>query len=357
MEHFARNLECRHKYILNYFGEKRDDYRCRERCDVCLSKDIKERDITLEAQKILSCIFRVPYPVGVSMIAKILSGSGSEKTMRFQSLSTFGIMKEKTQDEIKDLIDVLIDEEFIRREAGKYPTLTLNKKSQEVLLDKQKIVIKTREIQEIKRELNYETELFEFLKEWRRKTAEKENVSAYVVFSDKVLVDLSTYLPLTPDDLRKIPGIGEKNFEHYGKFLLAAINKYCQSKNISSRMEALARRKTKTRGSGFRSDSDTVSETHALYKNGLSIEEIAKKRELKIGTIATHISSLFVQKRIPFADLNKFVSPERIEIIKNAFAEIGSTEALRPIKDLLGDDFSYEEIRLVGAVITTEEKS
>ena len=357
MERFARSLECRHKYVLNYFGEERNDYRCRERCDVCLSKDIKERDITVEAQKILSCIFRVPYPVGVSTIAKILSGSASEKTARFQSLSTFGIMKEKTQDEIKDLIDVLIDEEFIKREAGKYPTLTLNKKSQEVLLGKRKIVIKTKEVREIKRELNYETELFEFLKEWRRKTAEKENVSAYVVFSDKVLVDLSTYLPLTSDDLKKISGIGEKNFEYYGKFLLAAINKYCQSKNIFSRMEALARRKAKIRGSGFKSDSDTVSETHALYKNGLSIEEIAKKRGLKIGTIATHISSLFVQKRIPLADLNKFVPSERVEIIKNAFTEIGSAEALRPIKDLLGDDFSYEEIRLVGAVTAAEEKS
>ena len=122
-------------------------------------------------------------------------------------------------------------------------------------------------------------------------------------------------------------------------------------------MEALARRKAKIRGSGFKSDSDTVSETHALYKNGLSIEEIAKKRGLKIGTIATHISSLFVQKRIPLADLNKFVPSERVEIIKNAFTEIGSAEALRPIKDLLGDDFSYEEIRLVGAVTAAEEKS
>jgi len=354
-ERFARGLECRHKHILNYFGEERGEYRCREKCDVCLSCDIKENDITTEAQKVLSCVFRVSYPVGVSTITKILSGSGSEKTARFQALSTFGIMKEKTQDDIKNLIDTLIDREFIKREAGKYPTLTLNKKSQEILLGKQKVIVKTREVREIERELNYETELFEFLKEWRRKMAEQESVSPYVIFSDKILVDLSAYLPLTQDDLRKIPGIGEKDFERYGKFLLATINKYCCSKNISSRMNILERRKARKRKSEFASDSDTISETHALYKKGLSIKEIAQKRGLVTGTIAGHIGSLLVQKRIPLADLNKFVSPERVKTIKNAFAKIGSTEALRPVKDLLGDDFSYDEIRLTKAVMAVEE--
>ena len=354
MERFARNLECRHKYILNYFGEEKDGYRCSKRCDICLSCDIKENDITTEAQKILSCIFRVPYPVGVSTIAQILSGSKSEKAARFQRLSTFGIMGEKTQDEIKDLIDTLIDQEFIKREAGKYPTLRLNKKSQAVLLGKQEIIIKVKEVQELKRELNYELELFEFLKEWRRKTAEKENISPYVIFSDRVLIDLSAYLPPTSDDLRKIPGIGEKNFGQYGKFLLAAISKYCQSKNISSRMEALARRKARAHKSGFTSDSDTLSETYALYKSGLSIEKIAKKRGMAISTITTHISNLFAQKRIPSSDLNKFVPPDRVEIIKNAFAKIGSFEAMRPVKDLLGDDFSYDEIGLTRAVIAED---
>ena len=265
-------------------------------------------------------------------------------------------MKEKTQDDIKDLIDILIDKEFIKRESGKYPTLTLNKKSQEIFLNKQKVVVKTREVQEIERELNYETELFEFLKEWRRKTAEKESVSPDVIFSDKVLVDLSAYLPLTADDLRKIPGIGEKNFERYGKFFLAAISRYCQSKNISSRMNILERRKAKIRRGGFKSDSDTLSETCALYKNGLSIEEIAERRKMVPSTIATHISNLFAQKRIPSSDLDKFVSPERVEIIKSAFAEIGSFEALSPVKDLLGNDFSYDEIRLARAAMMADEK-
>lgn len=355
IERFARSLECRHKQILNYFGEEREGYHCREKCDVCLSRDIKENDLTTEAQKVLSCVFRVPYPVGVSTIAHILSGSNSEKTTRFRNLSTYGIMSEKTQDEIKNIIDLLIDQEFVKRETGKYPTLRLNKKSQEVLLGKQKVIIKTRAVQEVQRELNYELELFEFLKEWRRKKATEENVSPDVIFSDRVLVDLSTYLPLLPDDLKKISGIGEKNFAQYGEFLLATVSKYCQSKNISSRMGMLARKKAKIRQGGFNSNSDTLSETYALYKNGLGVEEIAQKRGMVASTIATHISNLFAQKRIPLADLDKFVSPERVEIIKNAFIEIGGVEALSPIKDLLGTDFSYDEIKLVRAVMMTEE--
>ncbi|MEA1936796.1 MAG: DNA helicase RecQ, partial [Patescibacteria group bacterium] len=356
VERFARGLECRHKYILSYFGEEREKYRCREKCDVCLAHDIKENDLTTETQKVLSCVFRVPYPVGVSTIAQILSGSSSERAIKFKALSTYGIMGEKTQEEIKNLIDLLIDQEFVKRETGKYPTLCLNKKSHKVLLGKQKVIVKIREVQEIERELNYEFELFDFLKEWRKKKAEEENVSPYIIFSDRVLIEIATYLPLLPDDLRKISGIGEKNFAQYGKFLLVATNRYCQSKNVSSRMGALARKKAKIRQGGFNSDSDTVSETCALYKNGLSLEEIAKKRGLKTGTIATHLGSLFAQKRIPVSDLSKFVSAEKIGIIKNAFAKEGSAEALRPIKDLLGDDFSYEEIGLVRAVIVVEEE-
>ena len=119
-------------------------------------------------------------------------------------------------------------------------------------------------------------------------------------------------------------------------------------------MEALARRKARAHKSGFTSDSDTLSETHALYKNGLSIEKIAEKRGMAISTITTHISNLFAQKRIPSSDLNKFVSPDRVEIIKNAFAKIGSFEAMRPVKDLLGDDFSYDEIGLTRAVLAED---
>jgi len=351
IERFARSLECRHKYILNYFGEKRDDYLCQKKCDICLSYNIKEQDITIEAQKILSCVFRVPYPIGASAITRILSGSRSEKTERFQALSTFGIMKEKTQDEIKNLIDTLIDRELIRRETGKYPTLTLNKKSQEILLGKQKVIIKTKEVQEIKRELNYETELFEFLKQWRREIAKQDNVSAYVILSDKVLVDLSAYLPLTPNDLRKISGIGEKNFERYGEFLLSTINRYCQDKNISSQMEALASKKFRAYRGGYKSDSDTLAVTHALYKSGLDINGIAQRRKLSSNTITTHIIDLVVKKRIPYTDINKFIAPDRMKIIRDAFIKIGSTEALRPAKDVLGDDFSYEEIKLVRATI------
>ncbi len=356
MEKFARNLECRHKYILNYFGENRSDYHCKEKCDICLSCDIKEQDITIEAQKILSCIYRVPYPVGVSSITKILSGSASEKTERFKALSTFGIMKEKTQDEIKSLIDTLIDMEFIRKEKGKYPTVVLNKKSQDVLLGKQKVIIRTKEVHEIEHELDYEKDLFELLKQWRKKTAEQEGVSSYIIFSDKVLIDLATYLPLTQNDLRRISGIGEKNFERYGEFLLSAINRYCRDKNISSRMEKLAIRKIRNYRGGYKSDSDTISVTHSLYKSGLSVEEIAKRRGLSFNTIFTHINDLFSRKRIPISDLNKFVPSDRAEIIKDAFNKTGSIEALSPVKNLLGDDFSYDEIKLVRATLMAMSK-
>ncbi|MFH1611714.1 MAG: DNA helicase RecQ [bacterium] len=359
MERFVRDCECRHKYILNYFGEERSGYQCLKKCDICLSGKIEETDITIEAQKILSCIFRVPYPVGVLTIAQILNGSNAKRTTRFQNLSTFGIMKDKTQDEIKDIVDALIDKELVNRESGKYPTLTLNKNSWKILTQNQKVIIKTKEVQEIKQEIDHEIELFELLKQWRRETANKENVPSFVIFSDKVLTDLSTYLPFTEKDLKKIPGIGEKKFEQYGSSLLTIINQFCQSKNIPSQIESLKKIRIPKTKTGYQTTSDTLSETYAFYQRGLSIEQIAQKRELKADTIATHIAELFIQKRVPTTELTKFISPKKIQNIKRAFKKIGGnpqSQQLRPIKDILPPDYTYSQIRLTQSVLIAEKK-
>ena len=362
MEKFARDCGCRHKYILTYFGEERSGYQCLKKCDICLSGKIKETDITINAQKILSCVYRVPYPVGVLTIAQILKGSTAKKTAKFQNLSTFGIMKEKTQDEIKDIIDNLIDEKLVNRETGKYPTLTLNKNSWKVLTQGQKVVIKTREVQEVKREFNYETELFELLKQWRRETAEKEGIPSFVIFSDKVLADLAAYLPQSPDDLKKISGIGEMKFAQYGNFLLKTINQYCQTKNFPSKMKSLPKKTfggstsaNRKFGGSTSENSNTLSETFALYQKGLNIEQIAQKRGLKTDTISSYIGELIIQKRIPASALTQLISTSRVKKIKDALAKAKPPKFLTQTKNLLPPDYTYQEIRLTQTAMAAEK--
>ena len=352
---FVRSLECRHNYILHYFDEERKDYTCKKRCDVCLSKDIERRDITVDAQKILSNIYRISYPVGISTHAQILAGSGSKKSAKYKNLSTFGIMQEKSQDEIRDLISTLVDQGFIWQEAGKYPVLHLDKKASKILLGKEEVIVKLRKVQEIEKEIKYQVELFEFLREWRRKQAIREEVPPYVILSDPVLVDLATYLPTTKQGLEQIPGIGEKKLARYGNFLLIVISRYCKSRGVSSRMKLLAARRERKRIRRFTQGSDTIAETHIFYKKGMDIKQIAKKRELTERTILKHICELIKEKRIPKEDLQRFVPPKRAQKIRKVFEDIGDIEKLKPAKDILGDNFSYDEIDLVRAVMIVEK--
>ncbi|MBU4332499.1 DNA helicase RecQ [Patescibacteria group bacterium] len=352
MVRFARSLECRHNYVLDYFGEKKEGYKCGDKCDICLSYEIKEYDITLAAQKILSCVYRVRYPVGVSTIAQILAGSESERITKFRGLSTYGLMKDKTQEELKDLIDVLIDQGLIQREPGQYPVLHLTPEAKSVFSGGQKVMLKVKESREVEQELDYEVELFGLLRNWRRVRSAQEGVPPYIIFSDKVLVDLAAYLPLVFDDLGRVPGIGYKKIEQYGNDILGLIKKYCQNKGLSSRISELMSWEGAPVRRSYARGSDTVSETLALYKTGLGIKEIAEKRGLASSTIGGHIEQLFLDGRIPRVDLRRFVSAEREPVIREAFAKAGSTAALSPVKEMLGEDYSYDEIRLVRAIIS-----
>lgn len=344
---FVRSLRCRHSHVLDYFGEKREDFKCQDKCDICLSFEIKEYDITLSAQKILSCIYRVRYPVGISTIAQILAGSERERVIKFKGLSTYGLLKEKTQDEIKDLITTLIEQGLIQQKTGQYPVLHLDKKARFVFRNEKKVIMKVKESKEVEQELGYEQELFELLRRWRRQKASQEGVPPYIIFSDKVLVDLAAYLPLTFDDLGQVPGIGYKKMGQYGNEILRFVKRYCENKGLSSRMSELMAWDGEPRKRGFRRDSDTLNETFYFYKMGLGIFEIARRRSLAPSTIGGHIEELLKDGRVPKEDLKRFVSKEHEQAIREAFNKAGSNRALSPVKELLGDDYSYDEIRLV----------
>lgn len=354
---FARDLKCRHKQILEYFGESRDDYRC-ERCDVCLSKDIEEKDITIEAQKVLSCIAKIDPKLGISGISMILTGSGSQKVAKFQHLSTYGIMQEKTQDEVKDLIGNLIDLKLIIQSSGQYPVLNLGPDAKKVLLGQQKVIIKLREIEQKAEDIEYETELFIELKHWRKQQSDIEKVPPYIIFSDKVLIDLSRYLPTNIEQVKKIPGIGSIKLERYGQDVSKIISNYCQEKNLESKIDELPnRRERRKKKKKYSHGSDTISETLHFYNQGLNLDQIAQKRELAIGTIGSHVEELIRQKKVPADDIKKFIPDERIKKIAKAFEQIGDLEKLSPIKQILPEDYEYFEIGLVRSVLELKSKN
>ncbi|MDD3840460.1 MAG: DNA helicase RecQ [Clostridia bacterium] len=218
---------CLRKYILQYFGEKDVPDNC-SNCSIC-NDDAEIVDITINAQKIFSCIVRAGGNFGATVIAQVLKGSKSKriKSLGLNNLSTYGIMKGYTLKEIKDMINMLIADDYIYAETGEYPVLKLRSKSLPVLKGKNKVL---RRIAVKREDLQPEEELFQMLREVRRNLAQREKVPPYIIFSDSTLKEMSAYMPQDRHSLLDIRGVGEVKLERYGEYFLAAIKKYKQEK-------------------------------------------------------------------------------------------------------------------------------
>ena len=214
---FCESKECLRAFILKYFGEENVREYCNN-CSNCLNSD-ELRDYTIEAQKILSCVYRTRERYGVAVLIDVLRGMIGPKIIndKLNELTTYGIMKEYSSKFIRDLIKALIDFGYVNLKEGTYSMLQLNEKSYSILKSKQRVMLK----------LSYENEekvinsdLFNKLRIWRRDTAIKEGVKPYIIFSDATLIELCNKLPKTEQELLEIRGMGEKKFNKYGEDLL-----------------------------------------------------------------------------------------------------------------------------------------
>jgi ATP-dependent DNA helicase RecQ len=223
---------------------------------------------------------------------------------------------------------------------------------------------------------NVNGELFEILRDLRKTLADKESLPPYVIFPDTTLKEMSVYYPGSLESLANISGVGEVKLQKYGDKFLKTIALYCgengiEPKEIASKYQIGKRRSSFRHGlryfepfgltHGGRLDSEsrrisgrsfengsTVKETLKLYEQGLTLEEMAKRRSFAVSTIVSHLEKLILSGKD--IDINRFVSSEDQKQIERAINEVGP-EMLNPIKAQLGDKFSYEQIKLVRAKI------
>ena len=214
---FCESNECLRAFILKYFGEENFRDYC-SNCSNCLSND-ELRDYTIEAQKILSCVYRTRERYGIAVLIDVLRGMVGPKIIndRLNQLSTYGIMKDYSSKFIRDLIKTLIDFGYVNLKEGTYSMLKLNEKSYNILKSKQKVMLK---ISSENEEKVINSELFNKLRSWRKDTAIREGIKPYIIFSDATLIELCNKLPKNEDELLEIRGMGEKKFEKYGEELL-----------------------------------------------------------------------------------------------------------------------------------------
>ena len=219
---FCESKECLRSFILKYFGEGNVREYCTN-CSNCLNND-ELRDYTIEAQKVLSCVYRTKERYGISVLIDILRGMTGPKIIndKLNELTTYGIMKDYSSKFIRDFIKILIEYGYVSLKDGTYSMLKLNEKSYKILKSQLKVMLKLTSESE---EKVINSELFNRLRGWRREMAIKEGVKPYIIFSDATFIELCNKNPKNEDELLDIRGMGEKKFKKYGCDLLNLLNK------------------------------------------------------------------------------------------------------------------------------------
>jgi ATP-dependent DNA helicase RecQ len=352
MGDFGDLKTCRRKFLLKYFDEELTED-CGH-CDNC-NTVFEKFDGTIIAQKALSAVARTDQRFGLTYLIDFLRGSKS-KTIRLEhlNLKTYGVGADISKNNWFDYFKDLIAQGYLAQTEGQYPTIVLTEKSLDVLKGEQKVeLFKVIEKEDKKSSLvssvshPYIKELFDELKKLRTDFARGENVPPYVIFSDATLIEMATYLPQDTSEMLKISGVGDVKMDKYGADFLQIIADYCDINNHDSRIDLKTpKREPKKRTKRNASGEDTYTISLNMFKDGNSIEEIARARELAVGTIETHLVRFIPTGEVK---LNEFVPEEKIETIRNAIIELDASQGISPIKEFLGEDYSYGEIRAVVA--------
>ena len=345
MAAFCETRQCRRKYLLNYFDEPAANF-CGS-CDVCLSKEEKV-DATIEAQKLLSAVTRLQERFGINYVIDFLRGSSTTKT-EHQLIKTFGIGKDISKDQWKMYVKDMLQLGYLLQSDTEYPVLQLNETSRQILKGEMQVMLVksvsvNREIiqkNSIAEPVN--PDLFKKLKAIRYDLSKEENVAAFQIFSDATLVELATYLPLTNTDLAKISGFGDIKLARYGNQFLDAIIDYCRANNLTTKIDSKAPKRQR-KNPAVEKLTDTKKQSLQLYQLGRSIAAIALERGLSTGTIEGHLAHFIFSGEL---NINELVNAEKLKIIADAIEANNNSLAIAPIKQKLGDGYSYGEITAV----------
>lgn len=237
---YCYTTRCLRSAMLDYFGEVHEDKPCGT-CSSC-TDDRELIDITVDAQKIFSCIHRMRERFGVSMVASVLKGSRAKKVLEygFDRLPTYGVMSSRTEKEIAETINVLISEGLLALSEGQYPVVKLQSAAAEVLRGQREVMqrvprpSKTSAGQRSGRKRDTSPSavnetVFEQLRLIRRELASREHVPSYIIFNDATLREMSVVCPQSEDEMLNVKGVGEVKFRKYGKPFLDFFLKQSES--------------------------------------------------------------------------------------------------------------------------------
>ncbi|SHL08916.1 ATP-dependent DNA helicase RecQ [Selenomonas ruminantium] len=221
MVDYCHTPECLRHFIISYFGDTSADMTCGN-CGNCKA-GLEKTDVTIDAQKVFSCVYRMHERFGLTLVAQVLKGSNDKrvKELKFDKLSTFGLMKERTLADIKLLIQRFIATDYLGLTESKFPVVTLKPAAYPVLKGQEKVYQAVPKPEVEKKPAT--PELFDHLRHLRKEIAIREHIPPYMVFSDATLRDMCQVQPATLDEMLDVKGIGEMKLQKYGQEFLDCI--------------------------------------------------------------------------------------------------------------------------------------
>ncbi|HEX7150198.1 MAG TPA: DNA helicase RecQ [Thermoanaerobaculia bacterium] len=355
MNRFCMAGVCRHRALVEHFGGAWELERC-DACDLCLGELETVADSLLIAQKILSCVVRVGQSFGAAHVAGVLRGERSARILERQhdALSTFGLLKEHGSQELRAWMAQLVACGALVQDGGTRPFLRLGPAARAILRGESEVrLLQTTRTAIVDGEDEWngvDRELFEALREWRRATAAARDVAPFTILGDTTLRDLAAARPSSLERLRGIGGIGEIRLRDFGADLLRILDEHCTARTLGRDVPLL----TRAPRARTRTPKTTAAKTESLrlLQQGTSIDEVMERTGRARSTVFNDLSELIEEHRYQ-PSLRLWMSEETETTIRHAIAQAG-LERLRPIRELTGEDVSYEDIRIVVATMRAQ---
>lgn len=349
---YAEFTGCRRQPLLQYFGQEYREENC-NMCDNCRGGGEEAvQDVTVQAQKFISCVKRTGEIFGALHIADVLRGSKNQKIRRFghDRLSTYDIGAELTKKQWIHLSKQLVRRGYLRRDEEQ-GSLRVLAQAQGILSGAEpfvaQIIADDERPRSSKRAIDfgdYDRDLFDELRKFRKNLAEQANLPPYVVFSDKSLVDMAATFPQTEDAFLMIHGVGAEKNKKYGKIFRDVIKRHClargiEQKSLAHRQLKKLKRKTKPR---------KHMQIGEAFNQELTLEQLATENRVQIQTVIQHLLAFVddghilrhhnFSKDFPELDNHK-------KDIAAAFARHGDARLSPIFKDLHGK-VSWELLKL-----------
>jgi ATP-dependent DNA helicase RecQ len=370
MDRYARGAVCRHRALVNYFGQEYEADICGA-CDICLGDAEPVADAVVVAQKILSCVARVKERFGISYVVSVLRGENTEQVRKrgHEQLTTYGLLREYPKTDVRDWIYQLIGQHVLWQEEISLANdktgaiLRLNEASWEVMRNQRTV----RLLQPVRRKKDERPQksradtaswegvdrgLFEELRVLRRRLAEERQWQPYMVFSDATLRELARIRPSSVEKMHLVYGVGQAKLRDFGQLFLQTISDYCAAHRLPRDMPSAPPKVEQAPQWAARPNS-RPNPAFDLFRQGTVIDDVMHQLGRARSTVLDYLCDYIRQERP--ATLNPWLSDHLYQRIAAAARKVG-TDKLKPIFVALGEKIPYDQIRLVVTHLLSQQE-